>query len=414
MTKKIKAIIMTLLTVFSLISVNVTAFAATNDPYAYIWDDAGGVTHYQFYEYSSKDGAHIITTRYTGIGDQLFTIDGAVVAEDIKAGKDYVSFDNTGTVYIVDTSGRLITITKSGTNTVYKDITYKSLKLDDDDIVTAVVTDKGTVKIKDLGKGTTTTTPSTTEKPATSTTTTDTTKKSANRVERTGDTEQTVTAYANNALKIQLIVKGSKVLDKTHSVRLSDIVKGAKFLGVSDTYDVLLYETSETGEALYRFVWGNWYSPEKLYLEGNFKSIKEDANGFVSEVITTKKTYKVADLSTTSAWTAKKTYAVNKGSYATLYVKGKKTSHTLKLSGTTLTLDEIKVTSNVKEFGFVNGKTFIVKKKNNVLYTGTIKNPSKLTKLSTVKKGTTLVASEDNGLITYTKKGNVRTKISFK
>ena len=109
------------------------------------------------------------------------------------------------------------------------------------------------------------------------------------------------------------------------------------------------------------------------------------------------------------AWVAKKNYAVNKGSYVTLYTKGSSTSKTLTLKSGTLYLNGKKVTTKVTKFGFINAKKFVLLKSGKV-YTASISSPTKMKVVNSKKKGT--IKPGKLGLITTATIGGKAVKLS--
>lgn len=368
-----------------------TVSAATaNAPYGYSWnDDNTGNKHIQFYEFDKNLNSYRITRRVMMKNKNLYSNSGALLYSNVKE----AGYSATGDLYVILSTGNVEKLTYAGKKVSYK-VNAVKLNFDTEDlVVTIMVTGKGNVKLADLASvanPTPTPSPSPSPTPANPTPTpanptpTPTPSKSKNRVERTATSSgQRITAYKDNKSKLKILVAGSKVLNETASVRLSDTVKGAKFLGIDTTYSVYLYETNGT---LYRFKFGSWYSAETMKLNGSFVSSKNDSNGFLNSITTNKGTYKVSSLNKPSVWKAKKTYAVNKSTYVTLYTKGSSSSKTLKLLKGTLYLNGKKVTNKVTKFGFINAKKFVLLKSGKV-YTASISSPTKIKVVNSKKKG---------------------------
>lgn len=368
-----------------------TVSAATaNAPYGYSWnDDNTGNKHIQFYEFDKNLNSYRITRRVMMKNKNLYSNSGALLYSNVKE----AGYSATGDLYVILSTGNVEKLTYAGKKVSYK-VNAVKLNFDTEDlVVTIMVTGKGNVKLADLASvanPTPTPSPSPSPTPANPTPTpanptpTPTPSKSKNRVERTATSSgQRITAYKDNKSKLKILVAGSKVLNETASVRLSDTVKGAKFLGIDTTYSVYLYETNGT---LYRFKFGSWYSAETMKLNGSFISSKNDSNGFLNSITTNKRTYKVSSLNKPSVWKAKKTYAVNKSTYVTLYTKGSSSSKTLKLLKGTLYLNGKKVTNKVTKFGFINAKKFVLLKSGKV-YTASISSPTKIKVVNSKKKG---------------------------
>ena len=182
------------------------------------------------------------------------------------------------------------------------------------------------------------------------------------------------TAYSASTVKVSITVSsdGLKILNTTNDVRLSDTLKGVKFMGIDSSYNVYMYETNGT---LYRFIFGNWYSAEKIVLDGKFKTMRTDENGFLSTIITDKTTYTLKQLTPSTKWEASYTYAVTKDVYATLYTKGSAKSTTLMLTDGILTLNGKEVDDKVTAFGFISESKFCYIR-NGKAYTAPISDPT--------------------------------------
>ena len=390
MSEKLKKMATTIVLTIAVLCTaqNVSAATVAKAPYGYSWvDDSNGNKHIQFYEYTKN--TYMITRRVIIKNKNVYSYTGELMYTSVKE----AGYSSSGDLYVILSTGNVEKMTYTGKKVSYK-VNAVKLNFDAEDLVTTVlVTGKGNVKLADLANinPTPTPSPSPTPSPVTPTPTpspvtpTPTPAKAKNRVERTdANGSQKVIAYQNNKKKMQLLISGSKVLNETVSVRLSDTTKGAKFLGIDAQYSVYLSETDGT---LYRFKFGNWYSAESMTINGKVVSVTNDNNGFIVSIKTTKgTTYKVSNLNKPSVWKAKKTYSVNKGTYATLYTKGTSSSKTLKLSKGTLYLNGKKVTNKVTKFGFINAKKFVLLKSGKV-YTASISSPSKIKVVNSKKKG---------------------------
>lgn len=389
--KKVMATIICAIAIMCCTTQATTVSAATKIPYGYTWVDSNtGTKHVQFYEYNKSLNSYQITRRVGIRNKNVYSNSGALLYSNVKE----AGYSATGDLYVILSTGNVEKLTYAGKKVSYK-VNAVKLNFDTEDlVVTIMVTGKGNVKLADLASvanPTPTPSPSPSPTPANPTPTpanptpTPTPSKSKNRVERTATSSgQRITAYKDNKSKLKILVAGSKVLNETASVRLSDTTKGAKFLGIDTSYSVYLYETNGT---LYRFKFGSWYSAETMKLNGSFVSSKNDSNGFLNSITTNKGTYKVSSLNKPSVWKAKKTYAVNKTSYVTLYTKGTTTSKTLNLKNGNLYLNGKKVTNKVTKFGFVNAKKFVLIKSGKV-FTANITTPTKLKAVNRKKKGT--------------------------
>ena len=393
-----------------------TVSAATaKAPYGYSWnDDNTGNKHIQFYEFDKNLNSYRITRRVMMKNKNLYSNSGALLYSNVKE----AGYSATGDLYVILSTGNVEKLTYAGKKVSYK-VNAVKLNFDAEDLVTTVfVTGKGNVKLADLANinptPTPTPSPSPSPTPANPTPTpvnpspTPTPSKAKNRVERTDSNgNQIVRAYKDNKKKLQLYISGSKILNETNGVRLSDTVKGAKFLGIDTGYNVYL---SEINGKLYKFKFGNWYSAEVVNIDGDVKSVINNNNGFITAIKTDKGTeYKISELNKRGAWVAKKTYAVNKSTYVTLYTKGSSTSKTLTLKSGTLYLNGKKVTNKVTKFGFINAKKFVLLKSGKV-YTASISSPTKIKVVNSKKKGT--IKPGKLGLITTATIGGKTVKLS--
>ena len=278
----------------------------------------------------------------------------------------------TGDFYFITSSGSLIRVDSAGRQSVQYSSGAISLSYTSDDLAEIVQTTSGNKYLSNLS-GAPSGTPGTpgnnnNNKPGSKT----------SRVEMYTNTsgEMVRDAYELGNLKVSIVVSkdGKSVLNATYGVRLSDTLKGAKFLGFDTSYNVYLYEKNGT---LYRFTFGNWYSAECVRLDSKFKTFRTDQNGFISTIITEKSSYTIGQLTDTvnNKWVAKETYAVVKDTYTTLYTKGSVESNTLMWDDGNLYLNGIVVapkivagliTSNIGDFGFISDKEFCYIRENMV------------------------------------------------
>jgi uncharacterized protein YhbP (UPF0306 family) len=316
----------------------------------------------------------------------------------------YNVFDKSGNFFFITTKGetRRILFGSSKQEVVLtsgsKYFTYNT-----DDLGVSVITSAGQKRLSDLRPGT----PGP-EDPETPVPVEPTPPKAKNRVEKSvnGSGEMVNKAFKNNSLKLTIVVSKdeTRVLNQTHGVRLTDTLKGAKFCGIDSKYNVYLYELPGT---LYKFTFGKWYSPSKLTLKGKFKSYKVNQNGFVTAFVTSKGTFTLSEIESGNKWVAKKTYAVTKANYVTLYIKGKTTSYTLKLTGNNLYLGKDIVASGVSKLGFVSAKKLCYIK-NGTCYTASISSPSRATLFAKSVKD--FKRNSSNGLVNKIVLKNGKTK----
>ncbi len=352
-----------------------TAFASSEtDPYGFYYDEASlGRTMYEYYVYDRREDSHIIAKTFYSIGNSVYTGNGELVTNSSAgSGALYNGFATNGDFYFITSSGSLIRMDSAGRQSVQYSSGAISLSYTSDDLAEIVQTTSGNKYLSNLS-GAPSGTPGTpgnnnNNKPGSKT----------SRVEMYTNTsgEMVRDAYELGNLKVSIVVSkdGKSVLNATYGVRLSDTLKGAKFLGFDTSYNVYLYEKNGT---LYRFTFGNWYSAECVRLDSKFKTFRTDQNGFISTIITEKSSYTIGQLTDTvnNKWVAKETYAVVKDTYTTLYTKGSVESNTLMWDDGSLYLNGIVVapkivagliTSNIGDFGFISDKEFCYIRENMV------------------------------------------------
>lgn len=386
-------------------STNISVYAASNNkPYGYTYDDAALYrTVYKFYKYNVEKKTYTVGREMYSKGNYIYRSNGILVSNEAAgSGARYAGFDATGNFFFITKSATLVKLdTANKSTTISKIKDALKLNYNSDDICYSVSTKTGNFYLSNLSPAPTTDDDNTpVPTPA----------KSKNRVEIYSNArgEIVTDAYCNNKLKTRIITSRNEhnVLNATANVRLTDSLKGSKFIGFDTSYNVYLSE----GSTLYRFKTGKWYSAQKMPLNGTYKSFKRDTNGFISNIVTSKGSYTIRQLSATGNWTAKKTYAVTKGTYTTLYTKGSSKTHTLRLSSGKLSLDGKLIASNVKKFGFVNSKKLVYIKSNKISYYATISKPKTAKKLYSASKS--FKFSSSNGLTTHvvTTKGTKKIK----
>jgi hypothetical protein len=373
--KKLMNAVIMLLVVINIAPVN--AFAATKNPYSFIYDDAAtGRTMYRFYEYSSSEDAYEPVREFYSRGTSLYAKSGKLVtANSYSSGSLYNGFDKGANFYFITRDGALSRISRANVTEVVIPSGVKNLEYNTDDIAIYVRTNSGLLSISNL-------------KPAEEVDPGDDPVpqpplKAQNRVEISSNSanELVYVAYKNGKSFVRVVTSkdGKKVLNETARVRLSDVLSGAKFLGFDTSYNVYLCENNGT---LYRFKYGSWYSPEKLQLAGTYKKFESDSNGFISKVVTTTGSYSISQLTTSAKWRSSSTYVVKKSGYQTLYVKGSTKSHTLSLKNKQLSYNGKVIAKGVSKYGFTSNKK-IVYIKNKIAYIATLKKPTTAVKLST-------------------------------
>lgn len=378
-------------------SLSTTTQAATNEPFGLTFaDTANGRTIYRFYKHNSKTGRYVVAKELYSKSTKLF-VNGTLVTSIYGSSADYGGFDMYGNFYVISPKSELLKVDMA-TNTVKTLLSGGCIRLryNSDSIAEAVITTSvakslATLKpVPDIDEDDEPSKPSV---------------KPTNRVEFfTNSADELVCeAYQNNKQKLELVISsdGSKVLNMEKRIRLTDTLKGAKFIGVDSSYNVYLYE----GSSLYRFRYGKWYSAERIQLTGTYKSFKNDSNGFISKVVTTRNTYTIRQLTTSSKWKASHTYTVRKSGYVTLYRKGTSSSYTLQYKSGKLYLNGKLISSSVSKYGFTSSKAVFIKA--GKCYTVKLSSPKKATKICS---GARYLSNNSVGLVTKVKLTNGKYK----
>lgn len=375
----IRAILALVLTFCCILGCTSTAFAAnaTNEPYGYTYDDAAsGCTMYKYYLYDKNQNSYVPFRTFYSRGNTVCFSDGTVVT-NVSAGPGYRynGFNTQGVFYAITSSGALLGI--GGNNRVITVLQSGAIELcyNQDELATSVKTTSGTKDLSswkdvpDKDNGSNVNVPGG--------------KKNYDRVEVYTNSvgEMSYDAYKGSSLMVSIVISadGKHILNATNSVRLSDTLKGIKFMGIDTDYNVYMYETNGT---LYRFKFGSWFSAEKIMLGSNFKTFKTDDKGFVSTIVTEKETFTINQITTSDKWKASYTYVVTKDTYATLYIKGTVESNTLLLTDGILTLNGSEVDNKVSAFGFISEKEFCYIR-NGRVYVAPISDPLNTTRFCT-------------------------------
>lgn len=371
-----KAIIFVLAMVILLPAKEVMAANNNTAPYGYTYEDsATGRTIYKYYEYSKT--SYVCAREFYSMQNRVCIKNGTVVtALSAGTGSRYNGFGLTGIFYSITSKGELISVNRNNKVTTLIPSGAISLVYTADDLADIVVTSSGNKYLATLKEAPVKDNPVDDPAPAP----VKPVKKAKNRVEiyQNSASEMVYDAYKSGKKFFSIITSkdGKKVLNVTKGVRLSDFAKGTKFMGIDSSYNVYMYETNESG-TLYRFKSKNWYSAEKIVLSGAFKKFETNENGFIEKVVTDNASYTIKQLTTSGKWKAKKTYAVDKGSYVTLYIKNSTKSHTLSIDKGVLYLDGKAVAIGVsKKFGFVSTKKIAYIKSSKV-FTAAISKPTK-------------------------------------
>lgn len=355
-----------------------SAHAATvNEPYGFTYPDSiNNRTVYHFSVYT--DGAYKSFKEFYSKGSYVYSGDGRLICNTSKgAGSMYQGYDAKGNFYIINKDGSILVVSTQNKTSVLIKSGAMYLNYNESNIATTVKTTSGNKYLSNLESApeedNDTFIP---ETPV---------KKPANRVDiyTNSANELVYDAFKSGNLKYEIIVSknGKSVLNVTNNVRLTDSLIGSAFIGFDSNYNVYLYESN----SLYRFTAGKWFSAEKMALNGTYKGFKKDDNGFITKIVTSKSSYTIKQLTTSSKWKAKKTYTVKKSGYVTLYTKGSTKSNTLTLKSSQLSLNGKKIATGISKYGFVSSKKLIYMKGKKV-YTASLSNPKKAKLLSSSGK----------------------------
>ena len=209
-----------------------TVFAADNLPYGYTYDDAAsGHTVYKYYTYNSNQNTFLATREFYSVGRNVCKKNGNVVTNlSAGSGSRYNGFDTYGTFYMITSKGELLSINKQNKISTILNSGALSLSYTSDELANIVKTSSGSKYLSNLKEA-----PEKDDdiipEPV---------QKAESRVEiYTNSAEEMVyDAYKANKLITTIITSpnGKKVLNATAHVRLSDYVKGAKFMGLDSSY----------------------------------------------------------------------------------------------------------------------------------------------------------------------------------
>ncbi len=394
MRKNLQTIIFALIVAILLPGKSVYAANNNTAPYGYTYEDsASNRTMYEYYEYGKK--SYACTREFYSMLSRVCMKNGTVVtALSAGSGSRYNGFGLTGIFYSITSKGELISVDKNNKVTILIPSGVISLAYTADELADIVVTSSGNKYLATLKEAPVKDNPVDEPTPAPA----KPVNTAKNRVEiyQNSASEMVYDAYKAGKIKFSIVTSkdGKKVLNATNGVRLSDFAKGTKFMGIDPSYNVYMYEVNNSG-TLYRFKPNNWYSAEKIVLSGAFKSFETNKNGFIEKVVTSKSSYTIKQLTTSGKWKAKKTYAVDKGSYVTLYIKNSSKSHTLSIDKGVLYLNGKAIAIGVsRKFGFVSAKKFAYIKGGKVR-TATITSPMKqkvfVSKVKDFKKSNGLI-----------------------
>lgn len=262
--------------------------AATNDPYGFIWrDEVTGLNHVQYYEYSARAGAYMISDRVTIKGNELYDMAGLLIMNDVA------SFSESKPTVIMTEKG-LFVISKSG------EVRFMENSLDNTySVAVGFPAQYFTKDHDDLGEnvvGTETKPISSLVFSGTYSRHSDSTVTSGSYVLRYavgGNAEKIgYKAFFKNTLKSTAICYNSSVYEENFKKTLSKTCKGAKFVGYTGEYNIYLYDLNGTVFE-YRFK-EKYQEAHKVFSDEVVYYIDHTEAGFISAVVTDKEEHTVS------------------------------------------------------------------------------------------------------------------------
>lgn len=274
------------------------AFAASGaktDPYSYIWlDESTGIWNIQHYVYDKSENAYYIADFVTLNGNKLVDANGNQIFSNIKAmsanlsnaDSPTVAFYN-GKLYFIFSNGEVGMMTSSTAATYAKAngvTNAKTFTLDADSLATKVAS-KNLSSLTFSGSYARNTSGNQPSNPPV--------------IDREGSYVRTYAfegdptkivydAYKDDELLLSTYCKGANVWLETEKVLLSESCVGAKFVGYSKDYFIILYDQDGT---VYAFAYGVYDKALPISLGEEIMSYKKDSNGFIESITTVRKTY---------------------------------------------------------------------------------------------------------------------------
>lgn len=262
--------------------------ATTYTPYVHQWVDSNtGLTHVQFYAYTSKTNEYQIADRVTIKGNTLYDMSGLLIMNDVATytkNKPTVTFKADG-LYVVSTKGEVRRMKDSLSNT-YSVASFSGAQyftLDYDELGDCVV-GATTQKISALSFSGSYSRPN-----DVAITTGSYVKKYAvgGNVEKIG-----YQAFFKNQLKVTTTCYNSQVFVEQFKKVLTNTCKGGKFVGYTAEYAEYVYDLNGT---LYEYRYEDGYSNKKAIIKDEIVYYYEfNEQGFISKVITDKGSHGVS------------------------------------------------------------------------------------------------------------------------
>lgn len=339
--KKITSI---LLAVIMMISAAVPVFAKVvkDDPYGFIWlDEKEDIFFIQYYEYNEDEEAYEITDYvYLVDGTKLYDKNGkqiSTILEMTDTESPTVVFDEDGDLYFLLTKTSVGKMEES-TDKTYSKATISSSKnftVDADTLGTKAgsknlssLSFSGSYSRNESSSGTT---------------------KSGDYVltyAYNGDPLKTAyDAYKDDELVLTVYCKNSNVWNETHKKLLSDTCVGAKFVGFSEEYSIILYDLDGT---LYYFLYDEYDRAYTISLGEEIMYFTRNEDGFIKSITTSKKTYELDTILDEGTVKDSVTYVENSTTKSVAYDEDDKEVATLKKSSNYLYWNDTKLNKSYK------------------------------------------------------------------
>ena len=294
--KKFTALLLTVVMILLAATPVLAASGAKTDPYGFTWlDETTDIWYFQYYVYDEDEEAYTIEDYAYLDGNKLYDKKGDLILSTVYAMDDVQKVANQPTVAFYD--GELYFITKTGevchmedsTDSKYsKNTSVSSAKyftLDADGIGTKV----SSKKLSSL-----TFSGSYSRNSNSSGSTSFDEDGYVKQYAYQGDPEKVAyDAYYDDELLLSVYCKGSNVWLETESKLLSDSCVGAKFVGYSDEYSIILYDTDGS---IYYFLYNQYNRAYTISLGEEIMYFTKDTNGFIDSITTNKKTYELDDI----------------------------------------------------------------------------------------------------------------------
>lgn len=354
---KLASIMLVLVCMFTVATPAFAASGVKDDPYGYTWlDETTGIWYFQYYRSPNSNGVYSVADYAYLDGNTLYDANSEVIHKNVRAMDDDPSLDTkptvafyTGRLYFLTTNGELCKLNTSKSTEYSKSTVAPSAKyftLDADGFISQVGSKKmGSFIFNGSYKRGTTSSGNVPDNP---------TVKSDDFVltyAYPGDPLKVCyDAYRDDKVLLTVYCKDANVWLETEQILLSETCVGAKFVGFSHDYFIILYDQDGT---VYAFAEGNYNRALPISLGEEIKSYKKDANGFVESITTSKKTYNLDELLEEYdyddfIWMNNLEYVKNSTSKSVAYDEDDDVLVTLKKSNNYLYFGDVKMAQSYK------------------------------------------------------------------